>query len=156
MKCFKHYDRDAVSQCVDCGKALCPECTNKFNIPLCDQCALNRITANKNLLIKNSVIMIVLFIFGFQFIGDRFTGFGQRLFDGYFLAGIPWGWSVLNKITPDIFLCMSFVGWIIYFVIKILISMLIGMFVTPYKIYKIVTGLKNAKELQNYTNGTSN
>jgi B-box zinc finger. len=153
MKCSKHYERDAVSQCVDCGKALCPECTEKFNVPLCDQCALNRINADKQLLVKNSVIMIVLFVVGFLWSGQE--GFFQRILMGYFFAGIPWGWSILTKITPSMFLFMSWIGWLIYFLVKLMLSMLIGMFVTPYKIYKIIKGLSDAKALENYTKGAS-
>lgn len=153
MKCSKHYERDAVSQCVDCGKALCPECTEKFTVPLCDQCALNRINADKQLLVKNSIIMIVLFIIGFLW--SEQESFFQRILLGYFFAGIPWGWSILTKITPNMFLFMSWFGWIIYFFIKLMLSMFIGMFVTPYKIYKIIKGLSNAKALENYAKGAS-
>lgn len=153
MKCSKHYERDAVSQCIDCGKALCPDCTNKFSQPLCDQCALNRINANKQLLVKNTIIMIALFIFGFA--SNSGAGFFQRIFAGYFFAGIPWGWSILTKITPNMFLFMSWIGWLIYFLTKCLISMFIGMFVTPYKIYKILKGLSEAKSLENYTRDTA-
>lgn len=157
MKCSKHYERDAVSQCIDCGKALCPECTNKFNMPLCDQCALNRINADKQLFVKNFIIMIGLFIVGFYMgnMGQNGGGFFTRLLTGYFYAGIPWGWSILTKITPSMFLFMSWFGWLMYFLIKLILSMLIGMFVTPYKIYKTIKGLSNAKALENYTNGTS-
>lgn len=151
MKCSKHYDRDAVSTCVDCGKALCPDCTNKFSIPLCDQCALSRNSANKNLFIKNTVIMIVLFIIGFS----HGHGFFGKILMGYFFAGIPWGWSALNKITPNIFLFMSWIGWIIYFIVKLIISIIIGMFVTPFKIYGIVKGLSDAKALEEYTNNVN-
>lgn len=149
MKCSKHYDRDAVSTCVDCGKALCPECTNKFAIPLCDQCTLSRNSANKNLFIKNTVIMTVFFIIGFSQ-GNSGNLF-DKLFTGYFFAGIPWGWSALNKITPNIFLFMSWAGWLIYFMVKIILSMIIGMFVTPFKIYGIIKGLSDAKTLEKYT-----
>lgn len=148
MKCHKHYDMDAVSNCVDCGKAMCPQCTEKFTFPICDSCNLSKITADKNKLIKNSVIMAVLFIFGFF---NSEEGFFSALLFGYFLAGIPWGWSTLNKITPNIFLFMPIIGWVIYFIMKLALSATIGMFVTPYKIYQIVTGLKNAKLLTEYT-----
>ena len=51
MKCFEHYNRDAVATCVDCGKALCPACAGKFTIPLCNQCASSRNNANAQLFI---------------------------------------------------------------------------------------------------------
>ena len=138
---------DAVSTCVDCGKALCPNCTEKFSYPVCDSCTLGRIGNDKNLLVRNSIVMIILFIIGFLN-GDGF--FGSISF-GYFLASIPWGWSVLNKITPNIFLFMPLMGWLIYFFIKFALSIMIGMFVTPFKIYQIIKGLKDAKQLELYT-----
>lgn len=150
MKCYKHYDMDAISTCVDCGKALCPQCTEKFESPICDKCNLVRIQDDKKFLIKNSVIMIGLFILGFIFyIGDG--NFFMALLGGYFFAGIPWGWSVLNKITPNIFLFLPIIGWIFYFFIKLFISLMIGMFVTPFKIYQIVKELKEANNLEEYT-----
>lgn len=153
MKCSNHYERDVVSQCIECGKGLCPECTNKYNVPLCDHCALVRINANKNLLVKNSIIMIALFILGF--FTNESTSFIEKIIFAYFCAGIPWGWSILTNITPSIFLFLPWIGWLIYFIVKLTISMIIGMFVTPFKIYKIIKGLSESKDLENYAKGTS-
>lgn len=149
MKCYKHYEMDAVSSCTDCGKTMCPQCTQKYTFPICDSCNLVRIKADKNQLIKNSVIMVILFIIGFDF--GSSSGLFLGLLSGYFFAGIPWGWSVLNRITPNIFLFMPLIGWVIYFGMKLGLSLMIGMFVTPYKIYQVVNGLKRAKELEEYT-----
>lgn len=49
------------------------------------------------------------------------------------------GWRALNKITPDVFLWMSFMGWIIYFVVKLFLSVVIGLFVAPFQIAKMIT-----------------
>ncbi len=43
MKCYYHPDRDAVGQCVDCGKFLCVECTGKYKPVLCDDCYNDRV-----------------------------------------------------------------------------------------------------------------
>lgn len=51
-----------------------------------------------------------------------------------FILMIPcvyFGWKTLNKITPDIFVFMPIGGWIIYFVIKFLLSIIVGAFATP-------------------------
>ncbi|MEH6988698.1 hypothetical protein [Cytobacillus firmus] len=148
MKCHKHYEMDAVSQCTDCGKALCPSCSEKFTFPICDSCNLSRIKGDRGLLVKNSVIMAVFFVIGFSLSEE---GFFMALLAGYFFAGVPWGWSTLNKITPSIFLSMPLVGWLIYFGIKFALSLMIGMFVTPFKIYQIIKELKQTKELEEYT-----
>ena len=30
MNCYNHSDQPAVSTCIDCGKGLCSECSNKY------------------------------------------------------------------------------------------------------------------------------
>lgn len=149
MKCYKHYEMDAVSTCVDCSKALCPTCSEKFNFPICDNCNLARINSERSVFTKNIAIMIVMFILGFLF--NIESGFFTAILFGYFFAGVPWGWSALNKITPNIFLFMPLIGWVIYFVIKFVLSLMIGMFVTPFKIYGIIKGLKQATANEVYT-----
>lgn len=49
------------------------------------------------------------------------------------------GWKALNKITPDIFLFMSIGGWAIYFLIKGLLSIMIGAFIAPFQIGKMIS-----------------
>lgn len=59
------------------------------------------------------------------------------VFLGYF------GWQGLNRITPDIFLFMSIGGWAIYFLIKGMLSVFLGMFIAPFVIAKkIATGIQ--------------
>ncbi|MBP3938558.1 MAG: hypothetical protein IK955_04060 [Clostridia bacterium] len=49
------------------------------------------------------------------------------------------GWKSLNKIRPSLFLIMPVVGWLFYFAIKGLISVIIGMFIAPFVISRKVT-----------------
>lgn len=49
------------------------------------------------------------------------------------------GWKSLNKIRPSMFLIMPIVGWLFYFAIKGMISVMIGMFIAPFVISKKVT-----------------
>lgn len=49
------------------------------------------------------------------------------------------GWKALNKIQPSIFLWMNFFGWIVYFFIKAVLSVLIGVFITPFVLGKKVS-----------------
>lgn len=55
---------------------------------------------------------------------------------GMVLAGICaiMGWRVLNSITPSMFVWMSWIGWIIYFVLKLTIAYFIGIIVLPFKL----------------------
>ena len=41
------------------------------------------------------------------------------------------GWRALNQIQPAMFLWMSWLGWIIYFVLKFMLAAIVGIFVTP-------------------------
>lgn len=49
------------------------------------------------------------------------------------------GWKALNKIQPSIFLWMNFFGWIVYFFIKAVLSVLIGVFITPFVLGKKIS-----------------
>ena len=49
------------------------------------------------------------------------------------------GWKALNKIQPSMFLWMSWFGWFTYFFIKFVLSVLVGLFVAPWQLGKIVT-----------------
>lgn len=49
------------------------------------------------------------------------------------------GWKSLTRITPSIFLVLPIVGWIIYFVIKGFLSVIVGSFTAPLFIAKKFT-----------------
>ncbi len=48
------------------------------------------------------------------------------------------GWRALNRITPNIFLVMSWAGWLFYFVFKGALAMVIGLFIAPFQISKMI------------------
>lgn len=150
MKCHKHYEKDAVSQCKDCGRALCPACTNKYSIPICDGCNLKRVGNDKKVILRNSVLMIVFFIIGFIFYNNTTHNIPTAIVGGYLFAGIPWGWSFLSRLTPNVFVFLPIIGWLIYFLVKFALALCIGIFITPYKIYKIISGYLAARRLENH------
>lgn len=51
---------------------------------------------------------------------------------GYF------GWKALTAITPSMFLWMSLAGWAVYYLVKGLLSIIIGAFVAPFQIGRII------------------
>lgn len=51
------------------------------------------------------------------------------------------GWRILDRIQPEMFLWMSWVGWLIYFLVKLMIAVVIGVFATAYYLGKAVSGL---------------
>lgn len=44
------------------------------------------------------------------------------------------GWRTLNFITPRIFLFMSLTGWVVYFLVKGVLSFFLGFIVAPFQI----------------------
>ncbi len=54
---------------------------------------------------------------------------------GYF------GWQTLSMITPNIFLIMPIGGWLIYYLIKGLLSIFIGAFVAPFVIARKIVAI---------------
>ena len=54
----------------------------------------------------------------------------------YMVIALPFGWRALNRITPDVFLIMPIIGWLIFFLIKGFLSLLIGGFALPFVIVK--------------------
>jgi len=149
MKCHDHNDSDAVSQCCDCGRGLCPQCTNKWSIIICDACNYQRAEKEKKEVIKNIYITIPLFFVGLFFLSNS-ASFVSRIILGYIFAGLPWGWSALNKITPNVFLFLPIGGWVLYFVIKFMLSLLIGAFALPYKAFKHYKTYEEAKKIQGF------
>lgn len=55
------------------------------------------------------------------------------------LACAVCGWRALNRITPSIFLWMSWVGWVIYFILKGFLSVVIGIVVAPFQIAAVIS-----------------
>ena len=49
------------------------------------------------------------------------------------------GWKALNRIQPSIFLVLPLIGWLIYFLLKFFLAIVVGMFVTPFVISKKIT-----------------
>lgn len=132
MSCYKHIENHAVAQCNDCGRSLCSQCADAFDPPLCLHCAKERASSIKAELVKNIAISVVLMIIGIVVIKSPL---------GILLAGIPYGWAILNLITPSMFLWMSWVGWLIYFFIKFLLAYFIGLIALPIKLIKWITQL---------------
>ncbi|MBE5942429.1 MAG: hypothetical protein E7264_07830 [Lachnospiraceae bacterium] len=154
MKCFYHADKEGVGQCNQCGKVLCKECMNIYRPPLCTECAQEHNNANRRRLVLDVILGTLMMIFGGYMYFTQFAinGFDFFEFIGMVIiwGGIPYGWSALNKITPNIFLFMPIIGWLIYFVIKLFLSLLIGWLAFIVKIVQIVYGIIKNKKMTDY------
>ena len=73
---------------------------------------------------KQAAISIGLFIVGLLLGGD----FAQA----FFVACVPYGWRVLNMITPSFFVWMPWIGWLIYFIVKVAVAAFVGVFAMAY------------------------
>ena len=139
MACYYHQQRETSATCNTCGKHLCVECASVFEPPTCMSCADNIISDIKKEMIKNIAISVVLMVVGIVISKSPY---------GALLAGIPYGWSALTKITPTLFVWMPLVGWVIYFFIKLLLAYIIGIFALPFKLYQWIAEMRRVKRLQ--------
>ena len=64
------------------------------------------------------------------------TSKGFLIFQGFYIgAALVAGWKALNRITPNIFLFLPIIGWVVYFVLKIFLSGVIGVFLLPIRLF---------------------
>jgi hypothetical protein len=66
----------------------------------------------------------------------------------YMLASLPWGWSALDRITPNIFLFMPLGSWVFYFMVKATLSMFVGLVALPLKIVTTLIEWRRVKKLK--------
>lgn len=129
----------SVNRCSKCGRQLTMEEDAAFHPPTCMNCAREHVSMIKTEMIKNIAISVVLMIIGIVIIQNPM---------GILLAGIPYGWSILNRITPTMFLWMSWFGWIVYFLIKLVIAYFIGIVALPIKLFQWISEIVKVKNLE--------
>lgn len=88
------------------------------------------------------IVLTVIFaviIYGIMFAvtatGSEYIALVLCAVCGYF------GWQSLSRIQPSMFLWMNIAGWLIYFFIKGVLSLLVGIFVAPFVIGKKISNL---------------
>ena len=64
-----------------------------------------------------------------------------KLFFIYLGLGIVPGWKTLSWVTPRMFLFMSLLGWVLYFLIKAILSLFVGLVLFPLIMVKNVLTL---------------
>lgn len=142
MRCAYHVEREAVATCSVCGRGLCQECANKINPPQCLGCFADGLEAQKKQIIKSLVLAAVAAVVVFIIAMDE----GAELPASFLFALAPFGWIALNKITPSFFLFMPIIGWVIYFIFKLILSMMVGIVALPYKIVKSMAQIKEINQ----------
>ncbi|MDO5671547.1 MAG: hypothetical protein Q4G30_01640 [Actinomycetaceae bacterium] len=69
--------------------------------------------------------LVALFLFGFS------APMPWPFLIALCFAGIPAGWRSLTKITPDVFLFLPLIGWVIYFGVKAVLAVIVGVVALP-------------------------
>lgn len=151
MKCAYHNDVDAVATCNICGKALCTTCASQIKPPQCIGCYKDNLAERMNE-IKGSLMNDILLGIGsailFPVIFYYTGGLSGNIFSIIFSAAlVPFGWRFLNKITPNIFLFLPLIGWLIYFGVKFVLSVCVGFIAAPVTIAKRVHDMKKIQQL---------
>lgn len=162
MKCFNHTDREAVATCQHCGKGLCKECAALYTPCLCEECAQTlrqeqraRDRAEKNdrrqkyidALVDTRSEFICTCIYGIIlaavicFIcaqGSTPPDPGQMLGYAVMCFFVPFGWKLLTYLQS--FMPLAIIGtlwfWILWVMIKAVISMVIGVPAFFYQLFK--------------------
>ena len=139
MNCINHPSESAVSQCQICGKGLCVECTNKFSKPICQDCFTVSRKKQKRAVVTE-VLLTLLIGLPIGFILDLLVNNTYKTPDSFWEShffliymglGIVAGWKTLTRITPQIFLFLPVLGWVLYFLIKVVLSLFVGLIAFP-------------------------
>ncbi len=158
MKCYYHENREAVATCNVCGKALCPECADKYNVPLCGNCASTEVTEEKNRIKRNMMIgggLIVAFIVwniimgGIPISSSMSIGTILELISvPFILVCAPFGWGALNRITANTFMILPLIGWLLYPIVKAMLSLYVGLVAAPVAVIKYLKLKSNIESVE--------
>ena len=153
MNCYNHPEDAAVASCIDCGKGLCKNCTDLYQMPICSECNMKRVKVDKGSYLGVYVLSVLMLIFGFftgmdSGVREGFTGFLVALGFAYVFAGVPWGWRRMSFQSKTILILPIF-GWILYFCFKFMLSWVVGLYAMPFGIAKAVSTHKNEKNIKN-------
>lgn len=159
MKCAQHVEQDAVGSCQDCQRGLCQDCIKRYAKPLCNTCLLAHLSKQNKQLYLGLFITIVFFILGYYgwvrfFQGGIFEAF----IPGLLLAGLYWGWCFLSDhlarpAKKERSTMKGLLVWGSYYVFKLLLALCICIFVGPYRVYKIISGIGLAKRIKRQITG---
>ncbi len=150
MKCYNHPNENAIAQCPHCGKGLCQTCAQKWSPPICDDC--QKVFINEELSSINRELMfyVGLVIVGAIFGGIMGSGISHSLSEAFsvsilYACSFPMylaGWKWLNHITDYFTLLATPKFWLIYILIKLMFSAIVGIFALPYRLFRIHTRKK--------------
>ena len=169
MNCYNHIDLPAVATCIDCGKGLCSECSNKYTILICDSCRLKRLYTEKSSIATRwgiSIAIAVLFtLLNFEILPKDFLIYlimlPSMIICVFIISiSIQYGWRALNSVMPPVSFVVSFfiswlligwflalIGWILYVSIRVTLSFFIGLIITPIMLFKDIKRYKEVRKI---------
>lgn len=159
MNCFNHPTEPAVASCQDCHKGLCPDCTSRYTVPICESCNRKRIASDKKVILIELVITLVVGLAFMVFAGnsvhsnpsESFSGFSQLFtYVGIMYMGcsIVADWKTLTAITPNIFLFLPILGWVFFFIVKLFVSMFIGPWMLPIRWFRHIMRWRELNQIE--------
>jgi len=152
MDCYNHAGHAAIAQCNDCGKGLCGDCSEKFHPPICDACITVRNNYDKGQAANTIMLAVVAMVAGLVIGVVTEMDIGPVIVFGLWAACIPFGWKTLTKITPQMFVFLPLVGWLIYFGLKFALACVVGVVAMPIFVIKAISDLVTAKKFDDYIN----
>lgn len=111
--CYLHPDKASAGTCNECSKNLCVGCLSRydaFNDPTCQSCASDTISQGRREIRHELILALLIF---------------------------PLGWRALNRALGGFFLALSIWGWIMFFAIKLAVSLELGVVILPFKLWKL-------------------
>lgn len=161
MKCTDHSELEALGTCQECHKNLCGDCVNRYEKPLCNNCLETSLSKESRRFYFSLVMTAVLFALGYYVWIRYFHGFVfYSLIPACIMGGSYWGWHFLTNILAKPVeksrsTSMHLIVWTFYYVVKLIISLLIGVFVGIYKIGEGAQKLRQAGLLRQQINETT-
>ncbi len=150
MNCHKHTTQPAVAQCLDCGKGLCSQCASAYSIPVCVPCNKSRIGGERVGIIKEMLLtfglgaLLAYFFYQWTNGGHSYPllyNIVSFVMPFYIFSGIVPGWQTLTRITPAVFLFLPIIGWVLYLIVKLALSLVIGLVMLPVRTVRNIARL---------------
>ncbi|MBN1250734.1 MAG: hypothetical protein JXR51_10495 [Bacteroidales bacterium] len=84
--------------------------------------------------------------------GDDFSNYTSKdllfIISGlYVYSGLVSGWYTLNRITPQVFLFLPLLGWIIYFIAKLFLSFAVGFVMLPVRTFRNIKKINQLNKI---------
>jgi hypothetical protein len=159
--CHYHPTREAVYTCSQCGKPICQSCVYSYSPVWCRVCVDayhgSRQKAGAKKAKKTLLIIGISFIVGVLLIPSS-DDLGTVLLKGYMCSGIYPAWILLPKV-PKLNTDFQFLGLLVFILypiaititlvcllfllsLKLVVSMFLGIFIVPIKVYQSIKALQ--------------